>query len=53
MSLGHLLLLLLRNTPGSTSVPCSSRSAQSLHPKIDGARLYANSLERTMAGMGL
>ncbi|MFF1837010.1 hypothetical protein ACFVXE_22815 [Streptomyces sp. NPDC058231] len=28
-------------------------SAQSFHPKIGGARLYANSLERTMAGMGL
>ncbi|MGW0886489.1 phosphotransferase [Streptomyces sp. NPDC002671] len=26
-------------------------SAQSFHPKIGGARLYANSLERTMAGM--
>ncbi|KUM96606.1 hypothetical protein AQI88_11380 [Streptomyces cellostaticus] len=28
-------------------------SAQSFHPKIGGARLYANALERTMAGMGL
>ncbi|MEU5438797.1 SGNH/GDSL hydrolase family protein [Streptomyces sp. NPDC020719] len=28
-------------------------SAQSFHPKIEGARLYANSLERTMAEMGL
>ncbi|MEV7244254.1 hypothetical protein AB0N92_23810 [Streptomyces sp. NPDC093248] len=28
-------------------------SAQSFHPKIGGARLYANSLERTMKGMGL
>ncbi|MFG2430831.1 NocE [Streptomyces sp. NPDC048590] len=28
-------------------------SAQSFHPKIGGARLYADSLERTMAGMGL
>ncbi|WP_250404373.1 SGNH/GDSL hydrolase family protein, partial [Streptomyces cellostaticus] len=28
-------------------------SAQSFHPKIGGARLYANSLERTMAGMSL
>ncbi|WP_371792308.1 SGNH/GDSL hydrolase family protein [Streptomyces sp. NBC_01471] len=28
-------------------------SAQSFHPKIAGARLYANSLERTMAGMSL
>ncbi|MER7181148.1 SGNH/GDSL hydrolase family protein [Streptomyces hyaluromycini] len=28
-------------------------SAQSFHPKVGGARLYANSLERTMAGMGL
>ncbi|WP_190093499.1 hypothetical protein [Streptomyces melanogenes] len=28
-------------------------SAQSFHPKIEGARLYANALERTMAGMGL
>ncbi|MGW3289422.1 SGNH/GDSL hydrolase family protein [Streptomyces sp. NPDC001002] len=28
-------------------------SAQSFHPKIGGARLYANSLERTMTGMGL
>ncbi|MDF3290161.1 SGNH/GDSL hydrolase family protein [Streptomyces silvisoli] len=28
-------------------------SAQSFHPKIGGARLYANSLERTMAGMNL
>ncbi|MFI9101241.1 SGNH/GDSL hydrolase family protein [Streptomyces fildesensis] len=28
-------------------------SAQSFHPKIGGARLYANSLERTTAGMGL
>ncbi|MEU9946402.1 hypothetical protein [Streptomyces lavendulae] len=26
-------------------------SAQSFHPKIGGARLYANTLERTMAGM--
>ncbi|MFF2808804.1 SGNH/GDSL hydrolase family protein [Streptomyces sp. NPDC058000] len=28
-------------------------SAQSFHPKIGGASLYANSLQRTMAGMGL
>ncbi|MDJ0345974.1 SGNH/GDSL hydrolase family protein [Streptomyces sp. H10-C2] len=28
-------------------------SAQSFHPKIEGARLYANSLERTTSGMGL
>ncbi|CAL9321459.1 hypothetical protein [Streptomyces sp. SudanB66_2053] len=28
-------------------------SAQSFHPKIGGARLYANSLERTMSDMGL
>ncbi|MGW1375517.1 SGNH/GDSL hydrolase family protein [Streptomyces sp. NPDC002446] len=28
-------------------------SAQSFHPKVGGACLYANSLERTMAGMGL
>ncbi|MCC5476067.1 SGNH/GDSL hydrolase family protein [Streptomyces barringtoniae] len=28
-------------------------SAQSFHPKIGGARLYANALERTMAGMSL
>ncbi|MFJ6861511.1 hypothetical protein [Streptomyces werraensis] len=28
-------------------------SAQSFHPKIGGARLYANALERTMTGMGL
>jgi hypothetical protein len=28
-------------------------SAQSFHPKIGGARLYANSLERTMTSMGL
>ncbi|MFH8791986.1 SGNH/GDSL hydrolase family protein [Streptomyces sp. NPDC017941] len=28
-------------------------SAQSFHPKIGGARLYADSLERTMNGMGL
>ncbi|MFD9487597.1 hypothetical protein ACFWBX_27245 [Streptomyces sp. NPDC059991] len=28
-------------------------SAQSFHPKIGGARLYANSFERTMVGMGL
>ncbi|MGV4924686.1 hypothetical protein K2224_24190 [Streptomyces sp. BHT-5-2] len=28
-------------------------SAQSFHPKIGGAFLYANSLERTLAGMGL
>ncbi|GAA2762665.1 hypothetical protein GCM10010103_17060 [Streptomyces paradoxus] len=28
-------------------------SAQSFHPKIGGARLYADSLERTLAGMGL
>ncbi len=28
-------------------------SAQSFHPKVGGARLYANSLERTMANMGL
>ncbi|MFE4874867.1 hypothetical protein [Streptomyces sp. NPDC056682] len=28
-------------------------SAQSFHPKIGGARLYANSLQRTMNGMGL
>ncbi|MFE9374714.1 SGNH/GDSL hydrolase family protein [Streptomyces sp. NPDC006711] len=28
-------------------------SNQSFHPKIGGARLYANSLERTMTGMGL
>lgn len=26
-------------------------SAQSFHPKIGGARLYANALEHTMAGM--
>lgn len=28
-------------------------SAQSFHPKIGGARLYANSLERTLRDMGL
>ncbi|MFJ5949488.1 hypothetical protein [Streptomyces noursei] len=28
-------------------------SAQSFHPKIGGAGLYANSLQRTMTGMGL
>jgi hypothetical protein len=28
-------------------------SAQSFHPKIAGARLYADSLERTFTGMGL
>ncbi|MET8174268.1 NocE [Streptomyces clavifer] len=28
-------------------------SAQSFHPKIGGARLYADSLQRTMQGMGL
>ncbi|GAA3822896.1 hypothetical protein GCM10022403_065460 [Streptomyces coacervatus] len=28
-------------------------SAQSFHPKIGGARLYADSLERTFTGMGL
>ncbi|MGP3756734.1 golvesin C-terminal-like domain-containing protein [Streptomyces sp. IBSNAI001] len=28
-------------------------SAQSFHPKVGGARLYADSLERTMQGMGL
>ncbi|MFH8786016.1 GDSL-type esterase/lipase family protein [Streptomyces roseoverticillatus] len=28
-------------------------SAQSFHPKIGGARLYADSLERTMTGMSL
>ncbi|MES9523050.1 SGNH/GDSL hydrolase family protein [Streptomyces capoamus] len=28
-------------------------SAQSFHPKIGGARLYADALERTMKGMGL
>lgn len=28
-------------------------SAQSFHPKVAGARLYANALERTEAGMGL
>ncbi|WP_051805196.1 SGNH/GDSL hydrolase family protein [Streptomyces sp. NRRL F-2747] len=27
-------------------------SAQGLHPKIGGARLYANALERTVTGMG-
>ncbi|MEU8976629.1 hypothetical protein AB0D11_47140 [Streptomyces monashensis] len=27
--------------------------AQSFHPKIGGARRYANALERTMAGMSL
>ena len=28
-------------------------SAQSFHPKIGGARLYADSLERTFTDMGL
>lgn len=28
-------------------------SAQSFHPKIGGARFYADSLERTFTGMGL
>ncbi|ANW17112.1 hypothetical protein BB341_02205 [Streptomyces clavuligerus] len=30
----------------------SGLSAQSFHPKTGGARLYADSLERTMTGMG-